>query len=73
MIGEEKGSVAISGRYSHKMTGLFSEVSIMARQVKVLMDGEINRSFKETSIGEKRLTGTTCVLASKAVLFAFLM
>ena len=24
MIGEEKGSVAISGRSSHKMTGLFS-------------------------------------------------
>ena len=23
MIGEEKGSVAISGRSSHKMTGLF--------------------------------------------------
>ena len=24
MIGEEKGSVAISGRSSHKMTGLFA-------------------------------------------------
>ena len=28
----------------------------MARQVKVLMDVEINHSFKETSIGEKRFT-----------------
>ena len=45
----------------------------MARQVKVLMDGEINRSFKETSIGEKRVTGTTCVLASKVVPFAFVI
>jgi len=25
MIGEEKASVAISGRSSHKMTGLFSQ------------------------------------------------
>ena len=45
----------------------------MARQVKVLMDVEINHSFKETSIGEKRFTGTTCVSASKAVPFAFVI
>ena len=29
MIGEEKGSVAISGRSSHKMTGLFDENTFM--------------------------------------------
>ena len=29
MIGEEKGSVAISGRSSHKMTGLFDKNTFM--------------------------------------------
>ena len=29
MIGEEKGSVAISGRSSHKMTGLIGNLKIL--------------------------------------------
>ena len=46
MIGEEKGSVAISGRSSHKMTGLLyigvCQVKLQKMNTLISLDGKRN-------------------------------
>ena len=49
MIGEEKGSVAISGRSCHKMTGLFLPPAI---SLFLMSDISFNTACKELKIAQ---------------------
>ena len=49
MIGEEKGSVAISGRSGHKMTGLCAEV-VVHRMFAVFLNSLNGKNSSKTIV-----------------------